>query len=213
MAAAVPAAVQTSLQILAAQRSLVGRSEPAHEMEEDVSRVVAAFDQAGARWALVGAHAVGLHTEPRATVGFDFIVEDAKLRSVVAILEGELGELEIQDIGPALRLTTLHVDLIRSTTHPIFAEALRSTRDAGDWQVPTLEVLVVLKFLSAVNPWRGQAKRTYDIGDLRSLVQSVGLAGLDRELMTRLACLVYPGAEREFDELLERISRGEPITI
>lgn len=192
---------------------MAGSRQPAGEMEAKIARVVAALDRVAARWALVGAHAVGLHTEPRATEDFDFIVEDAKLRRVVAALEEEFGDLGVQDMGPALRLATLGVDLIRSATHPVFAQALRHTRQVQSWRVPIPEVLIVLKFLSAVNPWRGPAKRAYDVGDLRALVQALGLERLDGELMTRLAGLVYPGAEREFAELMGRIERGEPVTI
>jgi hypothetical protein len=36
---------------------------------------------------------------------------------------------------------------------------------------------------------------------------------LDRTLMTKLSKLVYPGAEREFTELLDKIDRDEPIAI
>lgn len=182
-------------------------------MEKSIGRVVEVFAEVGARWALVGAHAVGLVTEPRATVDFDFIVEAAKLPRVVERLEEEIGELRLFDLGPALRLEGLGVDLIRSTTHPLFAEALDHVREEGGWLVPVNEVLMVLKFLAAVNPWRGPAKRAYDVGDLRALFQAVGAGGLNREWMGRLAAQVYPGAETEFEELLGRIERGEPISL
>lgn len=182
-------------------------------MENTVGRVVDVFDRLGVRWALVGAHAVGIFTEPRATVGFDFVVDAQKLKAVVVALERELGDLRTEDLGPALRLGALDVDLIRSSTHPLFREALEHVREVDRWNVPVAEVLIVLKFLSAVSPWRGSAKRTYDVGDLRALVQAVGPENLDRELMHRLASLVYPGAEAEFEDLFGRLERGEPISI
>ena len=36
---------------------------------------------------------------------------------------------------------------------------------------------------------------------------------LDMELMVELAALAYPGAEREFKDLLERIDRGAPVEV
>lgn len=213
MVSPLPRSVQTSLDILNAHQVLGGKERSARMIEQRIGRVVEIFGEVGARWALVGAHAVGLVTEPRATVDFDFIVDAAKLRSVVERLEEELGELRVVDIGPALRLEGLGVDLIRSTTHPLFAEALNHVREEGGWLVPAHEILMALKFLAAVNPWRGLAKRAYDVGDLRALFQAVGGEGLDREWMSRLAAQVYPGAEAEFEDLLGRIERGEPISI
>lgn len=122
--------------------------------ETDIARVVQIFEQSGARWSLVGAHAVGLVTEPRATTDFDFVVEDRKVRRVVDALQAEFGELDVDDIGVAVRLRALDVDLIRAI-HPLFKEALARTRRIDDWNVPTTEVPIVLKFLAAVSPWRG----------------------------------------------------------
>jgi len=209
----IPAAVQHSLEILRLDAALFRRKELPAVMEETFKRVVAVFDRLQARWVLVGAHAVGALTEPRATVDIDFIVEEAKLRQVLDALERELGKLEVVDMGPALRLQGLDVDLIRSTTHPLFEEALRHTRNLEGWRIPRPEVLIVLKFLAAVSPWRGLAKKTYDLGDLRALYHAVGKDQLDAELMQRLAARVYPGAEREFEDLIAKIERGEPISI
>lgn len=180
--------------------------------ESEIARVVQIFDQVGARWTLVGAHAVGLLTEPRATADFDFVVEDRKLKGVLAALQQEFGELDVDDIGVAVRLRAIDVDLIRAV-HPLFKEALSRSRKVGDWNVPVAEVLLVLKFLAAVSPWRGPEKRTYDIGDIRSIYHAVGREALDLDLMTKLAATVYPRAEQDFAQLLERLDRGEPIEI
>jgi hypothetical protein len=181
--------------------------------EADIARVVGILGDVGARWALVGAHAVGLLTTPRATAGFDFIVEERKLRAVIASLRDAFGELGEQDVGAAVRLTAIDIDLIRSTNHPLFKEALDHVNKVGDWNIPRAEVLIALKFLAAVSPWRNLDKRTYDMGDLRSLYRAVGRETLDVALMQRLAAMAYPGAEREFATLLERIDRGDPVEI
>lgn len=181
-------------------------------MKVDIARVVQVFEEAGARWTLVGAHAVGLVTEPRATADFDFIVEDRKLRQILAGLGVAFGELDAEDIGAAIRVRALDVDLIRAV-HPLFKEALARSHKVGDWNVPATEVLIVLKFLAAVSPWRGPEKRTYDVGDLRSMYRAVGRDALDVGLMMQLAALVYPRAEQDFAVLLERMDRGDPIEI
>ena len=58
-------------------------------MENGIQRVIQVFERVQTRWALVGAHAIGFLTEPRATVNFDFVVDDAKLRSILNGLEAE----------------------------------------------------------------------------------------------------------------------------
>ena len=151
--------------------------------------------------------------EPRATSDFDFVVEGSKLRAIMKTLEEEFGDLDVVDLGPAMRLRALDVDLIRSTTHPLFNEALTHVQPTAGWKVPVPEVLVVLKFLAAVSPWRERTKRMQDIVDLTVLVTTVGRDELDEVLVKELAAQVYPGGEEELEALLGRIERGEPITV
>jgi hypothetical protein len=58
-------------------------------------------------------------------------------------------------------------------------------------------VLIVLKFLAAVSPWRKREMRIHDIGDI-SLVYKSGGDELDRPLMLKLSEQVYPGASTNF---------------
>lgn len=213
MSTLLPQTVRASVRILGLTRSITGHVQEGRLMEDRIERVVAIFRRLKADWALVGAHAVGTISTPRATVDFDFVVEESKLRPIVRALEEEFGELDAVDLGPAFRCRALDVDLIRSTTHPLFQEALRRVRSVGDWPIPIPEVLIALKFLAAVNPWRDRTKRMYDVADLRSLYLTIGKDELDGELMKTLSALVYPGAETEFAALLEKIDKGEPIAI
>ncbi len=214
---ATPESVRRSLRILAVHRSLFpGRPTRGWGFtmtESDIVRVIEVFEGAGARWALVGSYAVGLLTEPRATIDFDFIIEERRLRPVLRELARVFGDLDEEDIGAAIRLRAIDVDLIRSNNHPLFREALDRARRMGDWRVPPPEVLIALKFLSAVNPWRNRDKRAQDLVDLRRIYHAVGPDDLDRSDLVRLSALVYPGAEREFEALLGRIERGDPIEL
>ena len=215
--AGIPEAIRRSMRILATHRALFGR--PAHGRgatrtmsEIDIAGVIEVFEARRAGWVLVGAHAIGLITEPRATADFDFIVEGDKLGGILRELAKKFGELGEHDIGAAIQLQAIDVDLIRSTHHPLFEVALEQRRTVGDWKVPRTEVLVVLKFLAAVSPVRSRNKRIHDVGDIALVYQTAG-GELDRAMMIELAGLVYPGAEREFGELLDKIDRGAPISI
>jgi len=182
-------------------------------MEERITRIVQVFDEVGARWTLVGAHAVGALTEPRATEDFDFVIEDRKLSTVLEKLGEVFGPLTTTDVGAAVRVLNLDIDLIRSTAHPLFKRSLDETRDAASWRIPVPELLIALKFLSSVNPWRGVDRRRQDVLDLILIYKTIGLDGLDRERILALSRDVYPGAERELGQLLGRVDRDEPITI
>jgi hypothetical protein len=204
------------MRILATHRALFGRRgnrRGAREMSEaDVARVIRVFKAKRARWALVGAHAIGLVTEPRATADFDFIVDAAKLDELIRELTREFGPLKPRDIGAAVQLKAIDIDLIRSTDHPLFEVALEKRRTVGAWRVPRTEVLIVLKFMAAVSPRRNRNKRRQDVADIGFAYQAAE-GKLDRPMMFELSRLVYPGAEAEFRELIRKIDRDEPIAI
>ena len=178
------------MQILATHRALFGARGRRTMSEVDIARVVEVFESNRATWALVGAHAIGLLTEPRATGDFDFIVEGGKLQGVLDNLAEIFGDLGANDIGAAIQLKAIDVDLIRSTNHELFHEAIQQVRTIGAWKVPRTEVLLVLKFLAAVSPWRNRDKRRQDIVDLSTTYNAVGADHLDRAEMIRLAARV-----------------------
>jgi hypothetical protein len=74
---------------------------------------------------------VGLLTQPCAAADVDFILEASKLREVTDALEDVFGDLDADDVGAAVRLKAIDVDLIRSTNHPLFQRALQLVRRAG----------------------------------------------------------------------------------
>jgi hypothetical protein len=215
--AGIPEAIRRSMRILATHRALFGRRAGAERTgrtmaEADICRVIEAFEFCHVRWALVGTYAIGLVTEPRATPDFDFIVETAGLASVVRRLRKEFGELGETDMGVEIQLKAIDVDLIGASNHPLFHAAVEQVRTVGDWKVPRTEVLIILKFMAARSVRRDRHRRAQDLGDL-CCVYEVGRRDLDRTAMIELSRLVYPGAEREFGELLDKIDRGEPIAI
>lgn len=208
-----PDAVATAVALLRTHFTMLGDPGRGEAMEETIKMVVRCFEEVGVKWCLVGAHAYGIYVEPRATADFDFVVDDRKLKKTLAVLERDLGDLGIIDIGAAVRLTTISVDLIRSSSAELFKVALAMSTDVGAWRVPPVEVLIALKFFSATAHWRGRDRRAQDTLDLVRLYKSSDPDELDRKLMRTLAAMVYPGAEREFEELVRKIDQDEPITV
>ena len=181
-------------------------------MEEIYRRVVGVLERLGAKWTLVGAHAVNLYVRPRATVDVDFVVDGRMLKRILSELEAELGPLQTTDIGAALRVTNLSIDFIRSDNHPLFHAALDQAAERQGLRVPSPELLVALKCLSAVSPWRRLGDRKQDAADLINVYQAAG-ADFDREAAIRYGATVYPGAERELEAMLDGIDRGENVPI
>ena len=182
-------------------------------MDDNIVRVVRVFAEVQIEWVLVGAHAVGLLTEPRATEDFDFIVDQRRLWQLIKALEAEFGELDMVDLGPALRSRVLNIDLIRSGNHPLFADALASSTAASGWRSPSVEALLALKFLAMISPWRDRRKRAVDLADFIAVYTSQDPVDLDLAALAALAAKVYPGAENELVELLRRIDGGDQIEI
>jgi hypothetical protein len=195
-----------SFEILKFQDSLTGGSTP--DLADVYRRVVSVLDRLGAKWTLIGAHAVNAYVKPRATIDVDFVVDGRMLKRILAALEEEFGPLETTDIGAAHRITNLSIDLIRSDNHPLFRAALDHGEVRGGPRVPPPELLVTLKFLSAVSPWRKPGERKQDAADLINVYQAAG-DSFDREAALQFSRAVYPGAERELAAMFDRIDRGE----
>lgn len=215
---ALPAGIVESLRILKAQRALSDRFHgrpPASEapsMEETLERAVRALERTGVPWVLVGGHAVNLYVRPRATVDFDFVVDGRRLKTVVEALRAEFGPLTERSLGPAVRLEEVAIDLIRSDSHAVFRRALERAVERDGLRVVPPEVLVALKYHAAIGIWRDPEDRKLDASDLIRIYRALG-DDFDREAAIELAGTAYPGADKEFRDLLDRIDRGEKLEI
>lgn len=196
--------------ILRFQNAVADREGP--DLEETYRRVIDVLERLGTKWTVVGAHAVNLYVEPRATVDIDLVVDARKMKRILEALEEEFGPLQTTEIGAAVRVTNLSVDLIRGDNHPLFRAALDEAEERQGVRVPTVELLLVLKFLAATSPWRDVADRKQDVADLIRLYRAAG-AELDRPAALRHASRVYPRAEDELAGILDRIDRGEDVSV
>jgi hypothetical protein len=200
--------LQRSLRILAPQRARTGGP-----VEATLARVIATFDELGVRWCLIGAHAVGEYTEPRATERVDLLVDDRRMPKLLSLLGDRLGPLDVDDIGAAVRLRALQIDLVRASANSVFRTALAEATTIDAWRIPTREALLVMKFMAATSPFRGLDRRRQDILDLVRLYRAIDPDDLDRAMISRLAGMMYGGADAELAELFGRIDRDEPISL
>jgi hypothetical protein len=145
-------------------------------------------------------------------VDIDLVIDPRRMKTVLHALGEEFGGIQTTEVGAAIRVTNLSVDLVRGDNHPLFRAALDDAVDCEGVRVPPAELLLVLKFLAATSPWRDVADRKQDLADLIRIYRAVG-GDLDRPGALRYASQVYPRAETEFGTILDRIDRGEDAAL
>lgn len=207
-----PFALVRSLRI-ARTRSAWSRAEKNAPMQETIHRIVQVLDRLGVQWCLIGAHAVGEYTVPRATEDVDLLIDDRRMPKILSELETQLGDLDADDIGPAVRLRVAAVDLVRASSNAVFRATLKDAVTIGQWRFPAREALIVMKFMAATSPFRGLDRRRQDMVDLIALYRSVDPGDLDRARLTELASTIHTGAAEELLELLAKVDADEPILI
>ena len=52
-------------------------------MDETITRIISELESLGVSWCLIGAHAVGEYTEPRATLDVDLLVDDRRMATIL----------------------------------------------------------------------------------------------------------------------------------
>ncbi|GIW72036.1 MAG: hypothetical protein KatS3mg102_1578 [Planctomycetota bacterium] len=149
---------------------------------------------------------------PRAAEDFDVFVQARRLQAAIEGLRREFGPLTARAMGPAVRLEEIALDRIRSDTHPLFRQGIERALERHGVRVPPAELRAALNYLAAIGPWREPADRKQDAADLMRLCAAGGLR-FDRAAATGYAAAAFPGAEREFAALLQRLDRGEPVRL
>lgn len=175
------------------------------------------LDREGVDWVLVGAQAVNLYIpRPRATVDVDIVVRAKHLRKAKKVLKEACGAVQESEVhfrgklSPAPAL--LEVDMIKSTSHALFEEALDRKVQFEGVPAPRIEALLALKYLSAVSPWRKEADKHMDAADFIRAFQANRLR-VDRALLLDLASRAFKNARPEFEKFLHAVENGLPITI
>jgi hypothetical protein len=173
-------------------------------------------------WVMVGAEAVNIYlARPRATVDVDIVVRQKHLRKVKKILkelcsglkDGDLKDTEVHFKGTLSDdPNRLEVDVIKSQSHELFGIALDERVVVDGVPVPRVEVLLALKFLSAVSPWRSEADKHMDISDfIRAFKEN--RSRIDRILLIDLASRAHKNARKEFEEFLDAVEKDRPVTL
>ncbi len=175
------------------------------------------LDREGVEWVLVGAQAINLYLRrPRATADVDIVVRKKHLRKAKKVLREVCGAVEESEVHFKAELSSdperLGVDLIKSTSHPLFEEALDRKVPIEGIPAPCLEALLALKYLAAVSPWRSTPDKYQDVSDFaRAFFDN--RPKVDRALLIALASKAHKDARPEVEKFLHAIENKLPITI
>jgi len=169
--------------------------------------VIKALNATGAKYVLVGAHAINGYTgKPRATVDVDVVAQYPK--KVASALQQAFPLLTSMDTPVVIRLLLdgkEAIDVIKPESSKVFREALRNivrTQMGGlSIPVPDLETVLALKFSSMISLTRKPADRLIDAGDFIHIVEAN--VKIDLKKLHSLGELVFAGGG---DEILQHVT-------
>jgi hypothetical protein len=183
-------------------------------------QVITALNEAGVKFVLMGAHAIGGWTQaPRATQDVDVLVGVRGAKKAVRALLEAFPELEADDHGVVTRLChrdtkAILIDVMKSV-EPLFRAALKNTQtvESGGqtYCIPTLEMALALKFAPMISPNRPEGKKHIDAHDFITMIDVN--PQIDLAKLGELGDLVYPGGGKELVEKVGQVRRGERLQL
>jgi hypothetical protein len=181
--------------------------------------VIAALNDAGVNFVLVGAHGLsGWIGKPRATEDVDVVVMTRHLKKATRALEAAFPHLEAHDHGEVIRLRdrqsgAVAIDLLkqRELYRQAFMHTITVSIGGQSYKIPSLEMALTMKFAAMVSPNRDDAARYQDGHDFIRIVR--GHPEMDRARLTELGELVYSGGGEALLEMVRKALAGEPLIL
>ncbi len=190
-------------------------------------QVINVLNDAGIRrWVLMGLYGyVGYLAQPRATQNVDLLVSEDELESVIAAIEARWPQLQIERMPIVVRFRDPGeiaitgemkqvIDIMLPSNEcyaTILAQYHRIDESTGH-RVPIVEAACASKYAALVSPYREWEKKSYDAGDLRSMMLP-NKDIIDKVILERLGDLVYPGGGAELLEFLDLAINKKPFPI
>lgn len=213
-----PEPLAVSLQILELSTVLKEGSAGEGDLPATVRGIFSRFDLEKIHWVLVGAGAINFYSRrPRATQDVDLIVEAAHLSRAASIAQTVMGRgTRRENRGTHVTLhspvSPLIVDLIRSDQHALFQTALKEKRRRKGVRIPPLEVILALKYLSAVSPYRHVDDKRQDLVDFARVLRANG-ERVNKGRLIDLGAQAHERARAEIARLIDDIEHDRPITL
>jgi hypothetical protein len=183
-------------------------------------QVIIVLNEAGAKFVLMGAHAIGGWMDnPRATQDVDVLVAARSVKKAVRALLAAFPDLEADDQDVVVRLR--HADTkvgaidVMKPLEELFRATLKSTRtlelEGQTYRIPSLEMALALKFAPMIRLNRPDEKKHIDAHDFITMVKVNGEIDLDK--LAELGNLVYANGGKEIVEKVRQVRAGEKLKL
>jgi hypothetical protein len=178
--------------------------------------VIAALNRVGIRPVLMGTYGLnGYRSEARATQDVDVLVTKREGRKAVRVLEEAFPYLEVHDLPVVTRFVNpvsqkVVLDVMKPNQRSVQIVFWNTVRIGETHRIPTLEMVLVLKFLAMKGPRRDAAKKLLDAADFTDVVTH-NRRQLDLEKLKRLADKANPGSAAAILQLITEIDAGRII--
>lgn len=181
--------------------------------------VAKTLNDAGIPFVIIGAHAVGVHTgQPRATQDVDVIVDDVP--KAVQLLKKLDPKSKVRTLGKTIgtRITDEHGKELVDVLYPTggvrgMAFKQKKTFQVGDVDitVPTVSMMLAMKYLSMFSPVREFEKRQQDLADFSRIYSQN--KKIPAEPIARMLQKANPLLAKQFLYDMGELAKGNPITL
>jgi len=178
------------------------------------------------RWVLMGLYGyVGYLAAPRATQNVDILVGEDEIETVVQaictrwpalIVDRQEVVIRFRDPGE-VAITgeikqVIDVMLPSNTCYEAILSRFHTIDESTGHCIPIIEAACASKFAALVSPFREWEKKSYDAGDLRSIMVP-NQTTLDKTLLKELGDLIYPDGGQELLEYLQLAIDKKPFPV
>jgi hypothetical protein len=182
--------------------------------------VIRVLNEAGVSFVLVGAYGLAPWIkDPRATKDVDVVVAAKHLKKAVGALAEAFPQLEPIDIPVVVRFRDaqteeVFINVMKPLQQP-YREVFKHTKSVSlkgqTYRIPTLEMAIVMKFVSMTSPYRADDDKHQDAHDFIRMIKHN--PALDKVQLAQLACLIYPDAGKAILEMVRKVQAGEKLVI
>ena len=178
------------------------------------------------KWVLMGLYGyVGYLAAPRATQDVDILVASDESEAAIQAITRRWPKLIVDRESVVIRFrdpgevaidgeTKQVIDLMLPSDECYTAILNKYHRidPTSGHRIPLLEAAMASKYSALVSPYRQWSKKSYDAGDLRSIIMP-NPDRIDRDLVVEIADLIFPGAGAELLEFIDLAINNKPFPI
>jgi hypothetical protein len=182
--------------------------------------IIHILNDTGVRFMLIGTHALGgWMNKPRTTHDVDVLVAARGHKKAVNALLAAFPDLKAEGDDEVTRLRHLETQAVlidvMKPNRPLFREALKHTHavqtDGHEYQIPSLEMALTMKFAPLISERRAQADCFQDAHDFMCIIKSN--PEIDLRQLAIFSEVVYNGGGAEIVEMVRKVRAGEKLLL